>query len=108
MMVGELTLGNVKLGEDIFNYYIKEIRNEPIIWNTFIHNLLARDEKLADFYFEKMKQDSQVQPNFTPIISCYNIIEERLRRIDYSNWLTNWLKSIGLHMELRYLISLKD
>ena len=49
MMVGELTLGNVKLGEDIFNYYIKEIRNEPIIWNTFIHNLLARDEKLADF-----------------------------------------------------------
>ncbi len=64
MMVGELTLGNVKLGEDIFNYYIKEIRNEPIIWNTFIHNLLARDEKLADFYFEKMKQDSQVQPNF--------------------------------------------
>ena len=53
MMVGELTLGNVKLGEDIFNYYIKEIRNEPIIWNTFIHNLLARDEKLADFYFEK-------------------------------------------------------
>ena len=54
-----------------------------------------------------MKQDSQVQPNFTPIISCYNIIEERLRRIDYSNWLTNWLKSIGLHMELHYLISLK-
>ena len=42
IIIAEVTLGDAKLGEDLFNNYIKEIRNDNIIWNTFIHNLLQK------------------------------------------------------------------
>lgn len=64
IIVAEVTLGDVKLGEDLFNRYIKEIKNDVIIWNTFIHNLLQKDERLAYVYFNKMKQNGSNGPNF--------------------------------------------
>ncbi|KAL6451245.1 hypothetical protein SBY92_002584 [Candida maltosa Xu316] len=63
MMLAELTTGDLDNAEEIFQHYIKNIRNEEIAWNTFIRHALNKDPQVADRYFEKMKQDPSVNPN---------------------------------------------
>ncbi|KAI5956515.1 hypothetical protein KGF54_000990 [Candida jiufengensis] len=65
MLAGELSFGDISAGEKIFNHYIKNIRNDVQIWNTFIRNVLNRDENLAFQYYQNLKtqQGSNVKPN---------------------------------------------
>ncbi|CAI5759983.1 unnamed protein product [Candida verbasci] len=53
-MVGEISIGSPMQGIEIFQYYIKNIKDEPIIWNTLIRNLLqVNEDDLAMAYFNK-------------------------------------------------------
>ncbi|KAI5967989.1 hypothetical protein CANMA_002757 [Candida margitis] len=63
MLTGELTLGDVSAAEQIFIHYITKIRNDPIIWNTMLRNVLLRDENKALEYFGKMKKAGDIKPN---------------------------------------------
>ncbi|EMG46384.1 hypothetical protein G210_3368 [Candida maltosa Xu316] len=48
MMLAELTTGDLDNAEEIFQHYIKNIRNEEIAWNTFIRHALNKDPQVAD------------------------------------------------------------
>ena len=63
MLTAEVTLGDISAAEQIFIHYITKIRNDPIIWNTMLRNLLVRDENKALEYYEKMKQAGESKPN---------------------------------------------
>lgn len=63
MLTAELTLGEVSAAEQIFIHYITKIRNDPIIWNTMVRNVLLRDENKALEYYTKMKKAGDVKPN---------------------------------------------
>ncbi|KAI3404896.2 hypothetical protein KGF56_002312 [Candida oxycetoniae] len=63
MLTAELTLGDITTAEAIFLHYLKEIRNDTIIWNTMIKNLLPRNDKLALEYYEKLKLQTSASPN---------------------------------------------
>lgn len=63
MLTAEITLGDVVAAEQIFVHYITKIRNDPIIWNTMLRNVLLRDENKALEYYEKMKKAGDVKPN---------------------------------------------
>lgn len=80
IIIAEVTLGDAKLGEDLFNNYIKEIRNDNIIWNTFIHNLLQKDERLADVYFNKLKQQQAQEGKVGPNFYTYYFMLQHYRR----------------------------
>ncbi|KAI5964192.1 uncharacterized protein KGF55_002134 [Candida pseudojiufengensis] len=63
MLAGELSFGDISIGEKIFDHYIKNIRNDVQIWNTVIKNLLNRDENLAFKYYLELKNSTQSKPN---------------------------------------------
>jgi hypothetical protein len=63
MIIGEISIGDIRIAEELFNWYIKEIENLVLVWNTFIRALLPKSDAMAKLYFHRMKEHHQ-QPNY--------------------------------------------
>lgn len=61
----ELDFGSIANAEEIFNFYIKNIRNDTRIWNLMISGLLPKYEDLALSFYDRLKAqpDYSAQPN---------------------------------------------
>lgn len=65
MMRAELEFGSLHVAEELFERYIKDMRNDARIWNMMITALLPRREQLALAYYQRFceQRPLNVAPN---------------------------------------------
>lgn len=65
MLKTELDYGSIAYAEEIFDFYIKNIRRDTRIWNMMITGLLPKYEDLALVYYDRFKSESDftAKPN---------------------------------------------
>ncbi|CAH6723152.1 putative mitochondrial group I intron splicing factor CCM1 [[Candida] jaroonii] len=64
MLNGELNIGSIESAEKLFNLYIKTSGNTVRVWNMMISNCLKKHENLALNYYEQLKSQKNLSPNF--------------------------------------------
>lgn len=66
MIKAELDFGSVHSAEELFEFYVQNLRNDTRIWNMMIESLLPKQEKLAVSYYNKLLAQApfNVKPNY--------------------------------------------
>lgn len=66
MMKAELDFGSLHNAEELFAIYITNLKNDTRVWNMMIAALLAKKEKIALEYYDKLLEQRpfNVKPNY--------------------------------------------
>ncbi|SGZ54903.1 CIC11C00000005578 [Sungouiella intermedia] len=66
MIRAELDFGSVASAEDLFEFYVANLRNDTRLWNMMIAALLPKQEKLALNYYNRLLEQApfKVKPNY--------------------------------------------
>lgn len=66
LIKAELDFGSVASAEELFDFYVSNLRNDTRIWNMMIESLLPKQEKLALSYYNKLLEQApfNVKPNY--------------------------------------------
>lgn len=71
MIKAELEFGLADNAEELFEKYIRTVRNDPRIWNMIIKPLLDKNEHAAFDYYLRFKDQAAKNPNAKPNFYTY-------------------------------------
>lgn len=66
MIRAELDFGSVASAEELFDFYVSNLRNDTRMWNMMIAALLSKQEKVALDYYSRLLEQApfKVKPNY--------------------------------------------
>lgn len=88
MIKAEMEFGSVHNAEELFDWYVKNLRNETVMYNMMIRGLLTKRESLALKYYSDLcaQRPFNVAPNF---YTYYFLLEHFRRKGDRTK--TQWV-----------------
>ncbi|KAM9926831.1 hypothetical protein OXX59_002952 [Metschnikowia pulcherrima] len=97
MIKAEMEFGSVHNAEELFDWYIKNLRNEAVMYNMMIRGLLLKRESLALKYYSELcaQRPFNVAPNF---YTYYFLLEHFRRKNDRTRiqWVLDEIASANL------------